>query len=345
MSSHDSGLGSLSKLPPELRLIIWDLIWVESKYEAQRHGNAFEHRQNSLAIIRASRTLNKEMTHYLYRNLNIEIDIRSEEWPLVAHVQISNPRISLRQTIRSGDDMQKTLDYLPYDLANTKINVYAPSLDENNRIRWRHHPSDSDLAGIIALWDKVNRLVDALSNAPSARSIILMLHPSQSQGWVLNKQARLSFRRHNRSPNCSTSDHELVFLPFFRLRKVQHMQVTLAPNNPEDDSMYLDWSFHRVALQHFFEHESTDPQLKVRVDIIFDIIPRFIAEINLYFLFALRLMDSDLAHLIYGSRSSNWRPKPQHRAVVEQKHGKVKWSWPEFILQMDEAGEALNPCN
>ncbi|KAL2851616.1 hypothetical protein BJY01DRAFT_208999 [Aspergillus pseudoustus] len=63
------GLGTLSRLPPELRLCIYDLIPPYKGKHLRTRGPRSG--KNTLAILRASRKLYEEVSHHLYHDIHV----------------------------------------------------------------------------------------------------------------------------------------------------------------------------------------------------------------------------------------------------------------------------------
>ncbi|KAL4804889.1 hypothetical protein BDV18DRAFT_22584 [Aspergillus unguis] len=292
------GLGNFSRLPIEICQMIWgyinlpmaqvvlpDLTVTIPGVEPLRRIMAAA-KQDRLSLLQTSKAINVELTAMTYQHARIEIEIRPELPPeerYVAHKKRTSLGISLRVLlpgiglVQSGpfenvpDDVCKWLSLrrLPYERAKTTIVVYAPRPEPlgPKTHRFESPGMDRGAVGLVALWDRINKVVDMLSNVPSIREIELVLCPNVRENsicsWSIKSQnqgqdhgqtkdggrnriscglSKLAWGHSGLvatmmprplvkvkvEPSRELYDHEAVFLPFCRLRNVQNMSISVA---------------------------------------------------------------------------------------------------------------------
>ncbi|RDW93097.1 uncharacterized protein DSM5745_00419 [Aspergillus mulundensis] len=410
VQSGSNVLGDLSKLPAELRIMVYNYLVPSLGSQRTSHENEtssdsehpdgasdplfvlfIEQKQRErlgitpnpepeagvdsdpnpdpFAILRTSKAIYNEASYELYRKLNIEFFIR----PVTNNTTTDSPYVRIRElnfaetifecALRpAGDSIREMIRDLPYANApSITVNVYPPEFDTTTRQGENAGP------GLVLLWDRINKIVNALVRAKTLRSLTLSFcRPvSERSGWVDlgKKQGRVSVQRLSRPEHCSTKafitrmkidieremyDHEVLFLPFFRLAgHVQNMSVTyagadfnIAACTPDSEAKYLDWTFHRIALRHLFHAPGGVPSK--RAELVLKVFPRLIAETNLFNQYAVRNSSSTLRHEI--RRESLWRPnsakaraqRVEDPSETEKLPEGMKWTWPDFVFALDE---------
>lgn len=146
-------LGHFSKLPVELRLSIWDLVFLEIHPYPRRDTSL---QTNILSILRCSRYLYCEISHRLYNNISPTLLVRGahHEQCWITTGMFSN-KIHAQWDLKSESDTQRHIASLPYDkLRGSHLSI---------EIRPSSH---NDPGQIIQLWQKLNHIVDILQELP-----------------------------------------------------------------------------------------------------------------------------------------------------------------------------------
>ena len=198
-NQESSSLGSFAKLPPELRLDIWDRLFASIAI----HGRATIRNQVSpprnLAILHASRRLYEETSDYLYADLRHIILLSpiyaKQQW-ITAHIYSRG--LSATCDFENTAEVRRHLQNFPHQRTALDIEISAPG---------RKDPGQ-----IVLLWQKVNALVDILIALPSP-----FCYPHAQvrlEGrWVRRGEARETIK----CPTGNRPDHEIVIMPFTRL--------------------------------------------------------------------------------------------------------------------------------
>ncbi|KAL4903238.1 hypothetical protein BDW74DRAFT_156897 [Aspergillus multicolor] len=205
----------------------------------------------------------KKSSHHLLRNLELVFTLdptdkdrtywgRSElGW---ARVTSSNTLLRRSLYLRTYDSaIRKEFGHFPYQRTNVIAKIYAPD---------PHDPGQ-----LMVLWRRVNNLVDLLGQASSIQKIKIKLRSKKQYTWAKrNAKDRTSveFARWplafcNDKPfpyslNFSIArnpyDHEVVFLPFCRLKNIEAMRIDVRWKGARDPLSKMDWSLHTFAMRH-----------------------------------------------------------------------------------------------
>ncbi|KAL2867487.1 uncharacterized protein BJX67DRAFT_380837 [Aspergillus lucknowensis] len=165
----DPGLGTLSRLPPEIRLCIYD--WIPP-YKRERHMQLrITHNPRSgLGILCASRKLYDEFSHHLYHGADLHFCMSpriSKSWVTVSILQL----YWCSWRFWHPDPYIRAFRNFPYHRVSVYIDVSAPN------------PEDG--VQLIILWRKVNQLVDMLAKASSIKQLTLSYYKSpKGHDWT-----------------------------------------------------------------------------------------------------------------------------------------------------------------
>ncbi|RDW93095.1 uncharacterized protein DSM5745_00417 [Aspergillus mulundensis] len=323
----------------------------------------------------------------IFKARQIEIDIRPLADARGGRIRI--PGVSLRRELFDFDGAGAVCEWisrLPFGLAQTTIHIYAPPATSFPDEQRSGNEPASAKAGLIILWDRINKLVDMLGRVGSVESLVLMLHSkdpngpgdneSKSTGWHgcrISGRGRISLNLRKPLPDSSPPwleklvsetkfhfgfrrtlyNHEVVMLPFCRLRNVRHLSVT-PPLDLSSPWMFLNFRLYRLALSHFFNSNKPTPAARlagepraIHVDRMLDIFERLITEINTAYHFSLEgLADgvvNGMERDLHGQlkRKLLWRSaisqaisqtdeKTEEKAEGKYKGG-YRWIWPDVL--------------
>ncbi|KAJ5196786.1 hypothetical protein N7449_007265 [Penicillium cf. viridicatum] len=179
-----SQLGAFTKLPLELRWMIWESVF------DQIHSAPF-----ALAILRCSRHLYQEISGHLFENFEHEFRVvdglrfnfttkktRSQGWEL-----------------RNIDAVRNHLHSFPWAKVGTKVFVNILP------------PPEGDPGQIVQIWQNVNQLVDTLKTTRSVPSVRVSL----LEDWSNDGKPQESIAY----TNGYRPDHDIAITPFTRLPK------------------------------------------------------------------------------------------------------------------------------
>ncbi|KAJ9481703.1 hypothetical protein VN97_g11769 [Penicillium thymicola] len=179
-----SPLGAFTKLPLELRWMIW-----ESVFE-QIHSVPF-----ALAIMRCSRRLYQEISGHLFENFEHEFRVADG----------LRFNFTTKKTSSQGwelwniDAVRSHLHSFPWEKVGTKMFVNVLPAPEG------------DPGQIVQIWNKVNQLVDTLKTTPSTPSVWVSLLEDWSNDG--KPQESIPYTDGYRP------DHDIAIIPFTHLRK------------------------------------------------------------------------------------------------------------------------------
>ncbi|KAJ5184182.1 hypothetical protein N7492_001798 [Penicillium capsulatum] len=189
-------LGAFAKLPPELRLMIWEELFCfipSIPHEASQPSS------NILSILRCSRYLYHEITDHLYKDLKSTI----QPWPVWEEnksmvLWLSSKKVSAFRQIKNLDTARQFICTFPFDKVHqSRLGINIPAA------------CGGDPARIIILWRKINALVATINTL----QCIPFVHVILSGKWRLGGKPRESIK----DSNGARPDHDIAILPFSRL--------------------------------------------------------------------------------------------------------------------------------
>ena len=222
VSSIPSAFGTFSRLPKELRILIWKELLPES-----RPLGSYLWPKESLAILRTSQQLNAEISIELYNRRILTFHIAPN--PLPCSDPLSNQPSTIAVSDQFGSEWRlyprfqtpwDKLDYssfvwrhLPFHRLNSvKFELEAPDAD--------------DPAQLIVMWNKLTWLMDLVQHAGGFAKV--EVHALQTvQDWCADGELRQTFT--DELPTIiedrDTTDLEIMLSPFLRLRNVKSIEV------------------------------------------------------------------------------------------------------------------------
>lgn len=225
----DPSLGNLSRLPPEIRLQIWDLF---SLYpiECGVKDPAFPKlRQPRLAVLQTSHRIHDEVSKHLYKDVVLRFHVLPEyqyrSWLTV------EGNTGTKWYLQNLDDaVSRGFAKLPYEkLKGIQVEIDAPC---------RFDPGQ-----IVCLWKKCLDLAALLEQAERGLpNLEIHLKDSESAKWSVDSEPQMSVAvdrvksypprdaitdRSNEQTDIKNADYEFALIPFHRLRNVQTAKVYL----------------------------------------------------------------------------------------------------------------------
>jgi hypothetical protein len=206
MSPQRTELGHFAKLPPELRLCIWD--WLLPYADTERYPGKelpWPRPNTSLTILRTSWRLHDEISHHLYSNLTVSftIDPLESVW-----TYCRLPKFTLRFTIGCmGRAFYRGLNNFPFHRVPVRVDILPPK--------------PSSPGQLILLFERLQVLVDFLSMAKSIKTVDIHFRHAADKRRKWHKQGK-PLRSLTYAPwfEYEFMDHQIATLPFCRLHNV-----------------------------------------------------------------------------------------------------------------------------
>ncbi|GES59990.1 hypothetical protein ATEIFO6365_0002032100 [Aspergillus terreus] len=277
MAIPPTSLGSLGKLPAELRLPIWADV-ISSRRPA---------------VLRASRAIYEEIVHELNDVLEYTL------FPHYKHpwLRVHSPRTGLTFVItrRDGKKIRKRLWQLPYNNTVLTIHLMAPNPKKPGEI--------------ALLWQKAHDLVGILDRAKYHRAhIVLVFRETERRCWQEAKTPTQSIPH----PGDPRPDFLIAFLPFCRLsrvRKIEVVRVTL-----EGQRVPIRWRFVKYGCDFIMNdgyktYNDSDYSRKPkyrRISRAFDNVDRMLAETDFFLETTLDLLPGHTAAMLRLDRFARW---------------------------------------
>ncbi|KAL5336401.1 hypothetical protein BJX70DRAFT_284028 [Aspergillus crustosus] len=164
-----------------------------------------------------------KLFHHLYHDLRVVYLVRPNLdhcWIEVGMEGLHGWRWRLRGP---GAALQAGLGSFPYYRTGARIIVYAPNSDDKTQL--------------IVLWQRMNHLIDLLAQPLSLGKLDFILLPTAQYNWTVMDQPFTSVKLLNQQlpqqqvSNLNISlerdlyDHEVVFLPLFRLTNIETLRA------------------------------------------------------------------------------------------------------------------------
>ncbi|KJK67129.1 hypothetical protein P875_00117532 [Aspergillus parasiticus SU-1] len=234
MSSTDTGLGNFATLPPELRLCIWDWLFPRHIIGPLKGPPIFKRRRTRLPILRTSKELYAEISHHLYSRISVAIRLnpRKHQW-LAFRIQ----NLGISWLIEEKEDaIQRGFDKFPLQRVPIYIGI--------------HPPNPASPGDLIRLWQNVQSLVNILEHAPSIKSMHVQFLSNMRYRWHEGEQG-LKNVTYSSWYNRQFYDHQIIYLQFCRLEKVQSMKVSY----PTELDGVLRWTMEDGAGVHLLKQD------------------------------------------------------------------------------------------
>lgn len=232
-SGGTSPLGTFSHLPSELRV----LIWKELLPEGRPPPNS-DPRRRCLGILATSRHLYHEIRQELYKNRTITFHISPH------HGRTLNEPYNEKSTIAISDQLGSIWSLYPrFNMARAE---QAPETLFWERLPFRKlkgvnfeltAPDPTNPAELPQMWNKVCWLMDLLQYARSLPPVEVYILEVRERKWCANGELNHSIDEPPLQLGQKSSDLEILFSCFRRLRKVKHIQVKLPSDGRTSGSM------------------------------------------------------------------------------------------------------------
>lgn len=214
----------LSKLPIEIRLLIWEILFSEILSDPREQWRSST---NHLSILRCNRALYNEICHHLYKSLTHFLHIPS------GHVEgcwivagLFSDKLYFWWNLKDDEAARKHLSIFP-----------CAKLRQPRILVELRRSSTLDPGRIIQVWQKANILVDILQSLERPPQVRVWFAPE----WQKLGKARSSIPYQN--GDRYRPDHDIAILPFTRLPKLQwdyrlYDELTAAISADHEDSSH-----------------------------------------------------------------------------------------------------------
>jgi hypothetical protein len=254
-SPHLPFLGAFSKLPTEIRLVIWADLFSEIHTQSAIHSKP---KTNPLSILSASGYLYREISVHLYSNMKQTISVNREydrgSWMTI---KLKSRVVDVTWNLKDKADAERYFQSFPYQKASSKIEIRSPDT--------------TDPGQVVLIWQKVNHLLDNLMTSPCQfqdPEVFLTGHNWHSilppPHWRLRKRCFSEMGGLRQSIPCERRfycpDYDIVMMPFAR---------AFLKDVPEDPSKMTDEEFDR--LHQYILAKFSDSGAKMRLPWLFSL--------------------------------------------------------------------------
>jgi hypothetical protein len=217
LSSAQSALplGTFSRLPKELRILIWKELVLE-----RRRTKIMRMLKQDLTILRTNHQLNTEITTEIYGSRVLIFHVTSS-----ALLASSNPCPNLPSTIEVYDQLGSSWRLYPRFHKPVDQQAHSSSVWKDlpfHKLKATRFevetPDPSDPAQLILVWNKLCWLMDFLQHIKFSSRIEVHALESPQRSWHLEGDLQQSFI--NNLPSTmgyNTTDLEILLSPFLRL--------------------------------------------------------------------------------------------------------------------------------
>lgn len=272
-----SDLGVFGKLPPEIRLCIWDLLVPSKKHCFMNEGKTYDitPRRRRLTIMCTSQRLHDEVSYHLYGDFQVKVRIKARD-PRSHWIKLAFPKLRARWGFyqNASDNFEQVFGSFPFHKAHLDIHLCGPD--------------PRDRGQVVLLWRRFNRFITFLVDRPPVnRSPVpnINLFFDQSKKDWQEAQNSLSLKRLNLKsqpfPDEMFYDHEALALQLFRLENCQPNGLPQSKINANG----LDWSHYNHLLSIAYPSACLGPLPPVKMDLIrlkdSDVIQQSLKDISL----------------------------------------------------------------
>ncbi|THC89870.1 hypothetical protein EYZ11_010671 [Aspergillus tanneri] len=298
-----SSLGQLGRIPPELRLIIWE--WLLSRGSAR--------------FLETSQDLYQEISDRLYDTFDIHI---SPLWE-APWVDIRCKRLRLRWHAKESDDpMLKKFSSIPYKKTRLAVHIWPPDPDDPGQI--------------ILLWQRVQSIVEVFNASKSRKRISIYLRTHDKRDWQKDGKTVESIpypHLQNRRP-----DFNIVFLPFCCLRNIKALDVY--PDSKTMDEA-ADWGLINYGRGYILNQgyndcdHSRDPAYQDLVR-VFDNIDALITDTDFFLDTQMDTLSGRTAPMLRLARFAKWfYPSDPSVSSYEKRHLQIIREYKDIISRHD----------
>jgi hypothetical protein len=206
MAVENPGLGTLSKIYPEIRVQIWKDVLQKGVPESSKS-------KIDSAILRASHQLHDEISFEFYHLQILRIKI-SPRYRYRSWITISNLEGFEWHLKDLRDAASRGFQKLPYRwLKQLKIEIEAPDPEDPGQM--------------LCLWRKAQDLVELLEKADGLPSVEILLQDTEGVKWCCGDEAQQSISM-DPADNTYDPDFEVILALFARLRNAGEVKVRLS---------------------------------------------------------------------------------------------------------------------
>ncbi|KAJ5773046.1 hypothetical protein N7457_007942 [Penicillium paradoxum] len=239
-------LGTLSKLPTEIRLLIWDYLLDTIHTQLPNHTT---YSANPLSILCASGYLYNEISSHLYHECTQHIVLDPEydkhEW---MKVRLQSRTVNVDLIFKNNEEAKTHFQTFPHHRTNMVVYL-AP-------------PSSMDPGQVVLMWQKTTALVDLLIPTTSTQQVRVCTvgswesidPPTHWQGRRSDFFEMGGLQETISSPYTYHPDQDIALLPFLRLGlwfKNPHIDV---PALSDDEFNILHHHLSSLFNQKGFNH-------------------------------------------------------------------------------------------
>jgi hypothetical protein len=233
-----SNLGTFSRLPKEVRILIWRNLLPEGRSE-----DSWRSGKNSLTILRTSQDLKKEIETELYNSRTLTFRISPNPLPTP---DCADPNRA--STIDIHDQFGSTWSLLPYFHKTRRRQASSSSIWEDTpfeklkSLRFEvEAPDPADPAQLIQMWKKLCWLMDLLQRAKQLPEIEVDAIETAQRKWCSDGKLQQSSIEQPTKTTHDMTDAEILLSPFLRLRNARKIAVSTTPYGLDlDDADDMD---------------------------------------------------------------------------------------------------------
>lgn len=231
--SPPSDLGLFSRLPPELRLCIWDLLTppAVTTFLKEFGLDKTQRRRKTLAIMRTSQRLHDEICDHLYGDFRLKVRIPATQ-PGTSWLSFELPRLRANWIFPETDNTALEELFGSFPFHKVHITIHLTGEDYKDR------------GLLVLLWIRLNRFIDFLATRPPAKGFSLVFSPGSCPRsfWLKSqKHKRLSG---DPSERTFFYDHEALAFQLFRLEYCQNVNIV----HTHLHGGTLDWAYYDHVL-------------------------------------------------------------------------------------------------
>ncbi len=260
LSSAQSALplGTFSRLPKELRILIWKELVPE-----RRRTDIMRTSKQDLTILRTNHQLNTEITTEIYGSRVLIFRVTSS-----ALLASSNPFPNQPSTIEVYDQLGSSWRLYPRFHKPVDQQAHSSSVWKDlpfhklKATRFQvEAPDPSDPAQLILVWNKLFWLMDFLQHVKFSSRIEVHALESPQRSWHLEGNLQQSLI--NNLPSTmgyDTTDLEILLSPFLRLRYAEQIELKLPFDREHQmlDELVKNIRHNAVSTIPFGQYENDD---------------------------------------------------------------------------------------
>lgn len=292
-SSPLAQLGQFAKIPIEIRLLVWEglFLFIPSKAD-----HAIDHSPNILSILCCSRYLYNEISHHLYRDMRCTLLIGSREPDILGMgLQLESRWTIFQRDLYDIQTVRNILENFPRpDMRDDKIYIDVRC------------SRNSDPGRIILLSERVNKLVQVLTEL----SYIPPVHVELIGRWYHhNGKARESIQNSDEY----RPDYDIVLLPFTRLSDWDYylsddLSTVISNETKLSNEPIARRSMVSLLREHALKFNGNQNCLNTEFDLVDSnwLFEQWLTDTRIFLDTRLDTLPGRTARLLRRRRSANW---------------------------------------